>query len=229
VTTSTVEDYLKCIYQEERRSGGSLVPTGHLATSLKVTPGTATAMAKSLADSGLVSYEPYGGVKLTPQGLQVATDVLRRHRVVELFLVEVMGMDWSEVHRDAEVLEHAVSDRLIDRMDEMLGRPTVDPHGDPIPTARGVLREKAHPDLLRCPLKTPLRVARVTDQAAEFLRFIERQGLRPGQRLEVLSRDEAADTVRIRADGGQQFNLGFRAASKVQVEPLSPRPGGGKG
>ena len=109
MTTSTVEDYVKCIYQEEQRRGGDLVPTGQIAANLKVTPGTVTAMAKNLADSGLVSYEPYSGVKLTPAGTQLATDVLRRHRVVELFLVEIMGMNWSEVHKDAEILEHACS------------------------------------------------------------------------------------------------------------------------
>ena len=215
-----MEDYLKCIYLEERRSGGHSVPTGHLATHLKVTPGTATAMAKTLADSGLVSYEPYNGVRLTPAGTRLAANVLRRHRVVELFLVQVMGMNWSEVHGDAELLEHAVSDRLLDRMDEMLGRPTVDPHGDPIPTARGILKEKAYPDLLGCPLGAPLRIARVTDQTTEFLRFLEREGLMPGTRIEVAARDEAADTVVVRQQGRSECNLGFRAASKVLVEPL---------
>jgi DtxR family Mn-dependent transcriptional regulator len=218
--TSTVEDYLKCIYLEERRSAGQSVPTGHIASHLKVTPGTATAMAKTLAESGLVAYEPYNGVRLTPAGTRLAANVLRRHRVVELFLVEVMGMNWSEVHGDAEVLEHAVSDRLIDRMDEMLGRPTVDPHGDPIPSARGVLKEKAYPDLLGCPLGAPLRIARVTEQTAEFLRFLERAGLMPGTRVEVVSRDEAADTVVVRQEGKSEINLGFRAASRVLVEPV---------
>jgi DtxR family Mn-dependent transcriptional regulator len=218
--TSTVEDYLKCIYAEERRGGGELVPTGQIAASLKVAPGTATAMVKTLADSGFVSYEPYSGVKLTDAGTQLAKDVLRRHRVVELFLVEVMGMDWSEVHGDAEVLEHAVWDRLIDRMDEMLGRPTADPHGDPIPSARGVIKERNYPDLVGCPVSARLRIARVADQSAEFLRFLEKQGLRPGTRIRVISRDEAADTVLIEPEGGKPLRIGFRAASKVQVEPL---------
>jgi len=219
MTTSTVEDYVKCIYQEEqRRGGGHLVPTGQIAANLKVTPGTVTAMAKNLADSGLVSYEPYSGVKLTPAGTQLATDVLRRHRVVELFLVEIVGMDWSEVHGDAEILEHAVSDRLIDRMDEMLGRPTVDPHGDPIPTARGVIVEKDYPDLLACPIGKTLRIARVIDQTSEFLRFLEKKGLRPGKQIEVLSRDEAADTILLRPQGSKPFQIGCRAGSKLLVE-----------
>ena len=122
---------------------------GQIAAALGVVPGTATTMVKTLAESGLVRYEPYSGVRLTKAGEKLAALVLRRHRLVELFLVKVMGMSWTEVHDEAEQLEHAVSDRLIDRMDEMLGRPEVDPHGDPIPSAEGrhapaVLRNAAH-------------------------------------------------------------------------------------
>lgn len=133
--SSAVEDYLKRIFLEQTEDAGKRVPTGQIAQALGVTPGTATAMIKTLAGSGLVAYEPYAGVRLTEAGLQLATHVVRRHRLVELFLVEVMGMDWSEVHADAEVLEHAVSERLIERIDAMLGFPAADPHGDPIPGA----------------------------------------------------------------------------------------------
>ena len=115
----------------------ALVPMGQLAAALGVVPGTATTMVKTLAESGLVKYEPYAGVRLTAAGEKLAALVLRRHRLIELFLVKVMGMSWTEVHDEAEHLEHAVSDRLIDRIDEMLGRPEVDPHGDPIPDPQG--------------------------------------------------------------------------------------------
>ena len=118
--SSTVEDYIKCIYEKQVRRDREFVPTGQVATAMEVAPGTATTMMKTLAESGLVTYEPYTGVRLTGDGVELAKRVLRRHRVVELFLVEFMGMDWSEVHMDAELLEHAVSDRLIARMDEML-------------------------------------------------------------------------------------------------------------
>jgi DtxR family Mn-dependent transcriptional regulator len=218
VTTSTVEDYLKQIYQAEQRSGG-LIPTGQIAAALKVAPGTATAMMKTLADSGLITYEPYSGVRLTVAGTKLAAHVLRRHRVVELFLVQVMGMSWSEVHEDAELLEHAISDRLLDRMDAILGRPAVDPHGDPIPNARGVIKEREYPTLLTCPLKSHCKVARVTDQTVEFLQLLERHGILPGTRLQVEARDQAADTVHIRAEGGKVLSLGFRPAAAVQVDP----------
>ena len=111
---------------------------GKLATAMGVVPGTATTMMEALADSGLVAYEPRGGVRLTRGGARVlALHVLRRHRLVELFLVQVLGMDWSEVHPEAEELEHAISDKVLERIDTLLGHPSVDPHGDPIPPPRG--------------------------------------------------------------------------------------------
>src|SRR5687768_3052943 len=133
--SSTVENYLKAIYLGATAlpTPERLLPMGQLAASLGVAPGTATTMVKTLSESGLVEYEPYSGVTLTPAGERLAALVLRRHRLVELFLVKVMGLKWDEVHDEAELLEHVVSERLIDRMDEMLGRPEADPHGDPIP------------------------------------------------------------------------------------------------
>ena len=217
--TSTVEDYLKCILLAEHRAPGSLVGTGQIAAALSVAPGTVTGMVKTLADSGLVTYEPYSGVRLTDHGRQLATHVLRRHRLIELFLVQVMGMDWSEVHAEAELLEHAVSDRLIERMDDMLGHPSVDPHGDPIPDVHGVVVAQQLPSLLDCPLDLPVQVARVDDQTREFLLLAERRGLKPGNRLRVLARDEAADTVELQLASGEPLSLGFRAASKILIEP----------
>jgi DtxR family Mn-dependent transcriptional regulator len=218
VTTSTVEDYLKSIYQAEQRSEDP-ISTGVIASALKVAPGTATAMMKTLSEAGLITYEPYAGVRLTPAGAKLAAHVLRRHRVVELFLVDVLGMSWSDVHEDAELLEHAVSDRVLDRMDSLLGKPSVDPHGDPIPSPRGVIKEKDYPSLLTCPLRSPVKVARVTDQGAEFLRLLERHGVMPGKEIEVESREEAADTVVVRPFGGKALSLGFRPASAILVNP----------
>lgn len=219
MTTSTVEDYLKQILLEQQAGGeGAPVATGRIAASLGVTPGTATSMVKALADSGLVAYEPYSGVRLTRAGSQLAGRVLRRHRLVELFLVQLLGMDWSEVHDEAERLEHAVSDRVIERMDAMLGHPEVDPHGDPIPDAGGNIHQPPLNSLLECPLGEPLSVSRVADQDAEFLQLVERRGLKPGQRLRVLSRDVAEDTVVVELVSGESFSLGPRAASKILVD-----------
>src|SRR5678815_1051983 len=158
--SSTVENYLKAIYH----GAGTLAPPqrlvsmGHLAAALGVTPGTATTMVKTLADSGLVNYEPYAGVSLTRAGRRLAALVLRRHRLIELFLVQVMGLRWDEVHDEAELMEHVVSDRLVERMDEMLGYPSADPHGDPIPNAEGVVHTPDLVSLLNCPLDVPVTV-----------------------------------------------------------------------
>ena len=219
VASSTVENYLKAIYAAQRALGTeSLVPMGQLAAALEVVPGTATTMVKALAESGLVRYEPYAGVRLTPAGDKLAALVLRRHRLIELFLVQVMGMSWAEVHDEAEHLEHAVSERLIGRMDEMLGFPSVDPHGDPIPNADGGVHERSYHSLLECPLGQPMRVARVADQNAEFLRFLEQSGLMPGQAVVVVARDPAADSVAVHGTDARQIVLGARAASKVLVD-----------
>lgn len=216
--TSTVEDYLKCILLEQQRDPEALVSMRRISAALSVAPGTVTAMVKTLADSGLLSYEPYSGVRLTDSGRQLAVHVLRRHRLIELFLVKVMGMDWSEVHAEAEELEHAVSDRLIERMDEMLGNPSTDPHGDPIPDIHGVVEEVILPSLLDCDLAKSLKVVRVGDQSRDFLQLLERRGLKPGSGLTVQNRDEAADAVELRLDSGETLTLGFRAASKIYVE-----------
>jgi DtxR family Mn-dependent transcriptional regulator len=221
--TSTVEDYLKHILVEEQTHPGVLVSTGTIAAALGVAPATVTAMIKTLDSSGLLSYEPYSGVSLTEAGRLLALHVLRRHRLVELFLVRVMGIDWAEVHAEAELLEHAVSDLLIQRMDVMLGHPEVDPHGDPIPTATGDVREQLWHTLLSCPVGEALEVARVGDQSVEFLQLIEREGLKPGHRITLLERNEAADRIKLAREGREEFSLGFRVAAKIFVcQPTSP-------
>jgi DtxR family Mn-dependent transcriptional regulator len=218
--SSTVENYLKAIFAGETQltDGARLVPMGQLASSLGVAPGTATTMVKALSESGLAEYEPYNGVRLTSAGSRLAALVLRRHRLIELFLVQMLGMRWDEVHEEAELLEHVVSDRLIERIDEMLGRPAVDPHGDPIPTREGELVRRELESLLTCPLNTPVTVTRVTDQDAAFLRFIESHALKPGQSIEVEARDGVSDSVRLKLPSSQRLTIGMRAASKVLVD-----------
>src|SRR5215208_6123968 len=217
--SSTVENYLKAIFQAQTRlpHGGALVPMGQLAVALGVVPGTATTMVKALAESGLVRYEPYAGVRLTSAGEKLAALVLRRHRLIELFLVQYMGYSWDEVHDEAEQLEHVVSERLIERMDQMLGRPEVDPHGDPIPNSEGLVKAQQAQSLLTCPLRTPVTVSRVIDQDRVFLRFIEQNNLKPGESIEVEERDQASDSVRVRGKDDRQIVIGTRAASKLLV------------
>lgn len=220
--SSTVENYLKAIYigTNSLDPPQRLLPMGQLASALNVTPGTATTMVKTLAESGLVEYEPYAGVALTKAGQKLAAMVTRRHRLIELFLVQVMGYSWDEVHDEAEHLEHTVSDRLVDRMDAMLGRPETDPHGDPIPNAEGLIKPQKFQTLLTCPLDTPVTVSRVIDQDKDFLRFIENHNLKPGEAILVEERDAAADSVRVRGHNDRRLTIGTRAASKVLVQAV---------
>ena len=219
IPSQTVENYLKTIFlaQSSHGAGDDLVPMGQIAAGLGVVPGTATTMIKTLAESGLVHYEPYMGVRLTPAGEKLASLVLRRHRLIELFLVKVLDMNWSEVHDEAERPEHAVSERLIDRIDDMLGRPAVDPHGDPIPTAEGTIARHDHVDLMTAGIDTPLVVTRILDQDPEFLRFAETRRLIPGASIVVRERHPAADSVRLELPSGDVVTIGTRAASKVLV------------
>jgi DtxR family Mn-dependent transcriptional regulator len=226
VASSTVEDYLKQLYLARREGDGGMMPTGQLAALMGVVPGTATSMMKALADSGLVEYEPRQGVRLTARGEQLALHVLRRHRLLEQFLVTVLGLDWSVVHEEADRLEHAISDRVLDRMDAVLGHPAVDPHGDPIPTRKGLLREPVHRSLADCPAGMPQRVARVVDQSPEFLRFAERHGLTPGAPVTVAAREPAAEAVRVRVARRRLVSLGLSAAARILVEPGGVRPAG---
>ena len=222
VHSQTVENYLKAIFQAQIALGkaDALVPMGQLAAALHVVPGTATTMVKALAESGLAHYEPYAGVRLTRSGEKLAALVLRRHRLIELFLVKVMGMSWSEVHDEAENLEHAVSDRLIDLIDQMLGQPEVDPHGDPIPDPNGTLPVKEYDTLLTCAIGTPVTIARVSDQDPAFLQFDEMHELRPGDVVEVEDRSEEGDSVQLRGRNDRHVTIGARAASKVLVHAL---------
>ena len=220
MASSTVEDYLKQLYLEQHEAGDGTVSTGRLAGVMGVTPGTATAMLKALTGSGLVAYETRRGARLTQEGERRALHVLRRHRLMELFLVRILGLDWSEVHEEAEALEHVLSDRVLDRIDAMVGYPTVDPHGDPIPGRHPHEEGTAHTSLANCPLDQPQQVARIRNQTPDFLRFVEREGLMPGVQVVVEAREAQADSVRIRAAGRVSSSLGLAAAAKILVSPL---------
>ena len=218
MATATVEDYIKHIYVMAEQTDGSEVSMGRVAEALGVVPGTATTMVKALADAGLVHYAPRIGVSLTEPGHKLALHVLRRHRLIEQFLVQVLNFDWSEVHDEAEHLEHVVSDLLLERIDRYMGHPTVDPHGDPIPTAEGVFTERSLQTLMACPLQQPVTVARVSDQNPDFLQYIAQAGLNPGARVEVRSRNLSAESVEVFIENvNSSIVLGTGAAAKVLV------------
>lgn len=191
---------------------------GRVADALGVVPGTATTMVKALADAGLVNYAPRVGVQLSEPGRKLALHVLRRHRLLEQFLVEVLGLDWSEVHDEAEQLEHVISDRLLERIDSYLGHPTEDPHGDPIPTAEGELQSRELSSLASCTTQETVQVARISDQDTEFLQYVAQAGLNPGVQVRVVQRNLTAESVQLRLEGTNvEMTLGMGAASKIYV------------
>ncbi len=173
----TTENYVKAIYQIGGDSGDVSVSTGAIAGQLGISPGSVTAMLKTLRDAGLVEYAPYEGVTLTEAGQRLALRVLRRHRLIELFLSQTLNLSWDEVHEEAEHMEHAVSDRLVDRIDEHLGFPPSDPHGDPIPKRDGTVQPTEQSTLSQWPVGEPFRLVRVLDQSSDFLRYLTESGL----------------------------------------------------
>lgn len=215
----TVENYLKAIYQISQESQSAAAATGEVARRLEVTPGTVTAMMQRLAESGYVKYKSHQGARLTPTGNQLALRVLRRHRLVELFLAQTLGLSWDEIHAEAENLEHAVSDHLVDRIDQFLGYPNRDPHGDPIPDANGALRASAGDPLVRCQRGTRFVLERVLDQSPDFLRFLSQNGLEVGAEAVVVDNHPSAGVMTIAA-GDQQASLGRDVAGRILVRTI---------
>jgi DtxR family transcriptional regulator, Mn-dependent transcriptional regulator len=218
MATIAVENYLKHVLLLSE-GVADLVPMGALAEALAVVPGTVTTMVKALADEGMVEHQPRHGVRLTEKGRRVALNVLRKHRLVETFLVNVLKMDWAKVHAEAEQLEHAISDDVLDRLDALLGHPETDPHGDPIPSRQGKMSSQVYATLATCVAERPLRIVRITEQSAEFLRFAEQSGLQPGTSLRVIDRNLTAGLVTLRKSAGRPLSLSVVAAGKILVEP----------
>jgi DtxR family transcriptional regulator, Mn-dependent transcriptional regulator len=212
----TVENYLKTIYQICADQDGKSAATGQLAAALAVSPGTVTSMLKTLSDSELATYTPYEGARLTAAGNSLALRILRRHRLIELFLTKTLDLTWDEVHEEAENMEHAVSDLLVDRIDAYLGYPPVDPHGDPIPRADGSLVDEARRPLAECEVGVEFRLARVIDQSPEFLRYLSEAGLPLGAVGRVTANRAEAGIVTVNV-AGQDTTLGRQAAEKILV------------
>lgn len=214
-----VEDYLKAIYHICTAAGTEAAATGEVAERLQVTPGSVTTMLQRLAESGLVRYQSHRGAKLTENGQKVALNVLRRHRLVELFLSKTLGLTWDEIHAEAEHLEHAVSERLIDRIDQHLGFPDRDPHGDPIPNPDGSMRSAAGEPLAGCAARTVFVLERVLDQTPEFLRYLQDGGLTPGCTATVIQNLPSAGIMTLQA-GDHHVSLSRDAACKLLVRTV---------
>src|SRR5919201_1798227 len=182
--TVAAQDYAKAIYTLESRHGAA--STTDLAALLEVRPASVSGMLRKLSDLGLVEHERYRGVRLTERGRRVALEVIRHHRLVELFLVESLGMTWDEVHAEAEVLEHALSEELEELIAAKLGNPTVDPHGDPIPSRELELAETAARSLTELEPGDKATLVRISDSEPEMLRFLGERGIVPGTKLELV-------------------------------------------
>lgn len=212
--TAPVEDYLKAIYAFERDGGAAA--TTDIADRLSIAPASVSGMVQRLAEQGLVEYERYRGVRLTGAGRRAALKTLRRHRVIEAYLVKALGYGWDGVHEEAERLEHSASDTLIDRMAAAIGEPRTDPHGAPIPTREGTIDETPHPSLADAAVGIRNRVVRVGDEDPGLLRYLDSLGLRPG--VEVILRNRAPFdgplTIEI---GSTTRQVGATLASRVLV------------
>ena len=217
VTSHAVQDYAKAIYSLERRSDAA-VSTNALAERLGVSPASASAMVKRLDGLDLVRHEPYRGVRLTAKGVRVALEVIRHHRLLEAYLAKELGMPWDRVHKEAEVLEHVLSEELEELIAEKLGNPTHDPHGDPIPTPDGEIHEPDTRALDELQGGEQAVFARVSDQDPHMLRYLSERGIAPGVRVEVLGREPFGGPLRVRVKG-QEHPLGAELARAMRVEP----------
>jgi DtxR family Mn-dependent transcriptional regulator len=214
----TVENYLKAIYQLSDDAGSS---TGELARRLKITPGSVTLMLQRLAEAGMVKYAAHQGVRLTKEGEKVAIRVVRKHRLLELYLTRTLGLPWDEVHEEAENLEHAVSERLVARIDDYLGYPDRDPHGDPIPDADGKMRTREGTPLAECVADSGFVLLRVPDRSPDFLRYLSDGGLVVGTEGRVLENRPSAGVVTVKV-GRRTISLSREMAASILIRPLPP-------
>lgn len=216
----SVEDYLKAIFSISERSGGAHAATNEIAELLALTPASVTGMVKKLAESGMLEHEPYRGVRLTPGGEKAALAVVRRHRILEAYLITKLGYDWSNVHDEAERLEHAVSDDLIERMAFALGEPKYDPHGAPIPTRDGTIERPLYVALAEVAPGSRVKVRQVSDDDSERLRYLKSIGLMPMTEVLVVDKQpfDGPITVRLGATATVDRVIGKELAACLLVE-----------
>jgi DtxR family transcriptional regulator, Mn-dependent transcriptional regulator len=214
--SASAQDYAKAIYALQTREGGA-VSTHELAERLDVTPGSVSAMVAKLAEVGVLEHERYHGVRLTEKGRRLALEVLRHHRLIELFLAEELGMPWDRVHAEAEVLEHVLSEELEQLIAERLGDPRLDPHGDPIPTPEFEIDEGSSHSLDELPVGAAGAFVRVSDSDPAKLRYLAERGIKLGDRLEITDRQPFGGPVFVRI-GGHEHPLGGELAHAMRIE-----------
>lgn len=212
--SEAAEDYLKAILALQEQNG--LAVTSELSRLLNVAPASVSGMLQKLSQMKLVTHRRYQGVKLTPTGRRLAIEVVRHHRLIELYLSEVMGVPWDQVHEEAERLEHAISEKLEERIEEMLGFPTHDPHGAPIPNADGEIAQRPTQPLASLEAAEAVIVAEVDDSDPAFLRYVAELGLFPGVTIAVLKREPFNGPLSLQIDG-TEFAIGREAAERIKV------------
>ena len=219
--TGPVEDYLKAIYELEMRNGAA--GTNEIAAVLRIAAPSVSGMIRRLSSQGLITHEPYKGVQLTREGRRAALKTIRRHRVIESYLTQALGYPWDRVHDEAERLEHAASDELIDRMAAAIGEPDTDPHGAPIPTREGTLSaEPALSALAELADGARARIARVEDRDAERLRYLAGLGMAIDAEVELVSREPYDGPITVKVDGKRRV-IGGELARHILVEPRRRR------
>ena len=223
--TAPVEDYLKAIYTIGKGTGAAA--TNEIAQRLALAPASVSGMVRRLADQGLLAYERYHGVKLTDTGRRAALRTLRRHRVIEAYLAQALDYPWDRVHAEAERLEHAASDELVDRMAATMGEPEVDPHGAPIPTRDGAVDETEYTSLADLAVDVPGVVMRVADEDPAMLRYLAELSVVPGKRVTVKSRAPYGGPITL-AVGRQEISVGPALAAHVLTAPVTAKASGGR-
>ena len=174
-------------------------------------------MMKNLQKEKWLSYKSRKGVTLTPSGKKIGMIMIRRHRLLETFLVETLGLDWSEIHDEAEELEHAISEKVLEKLDIFLGKPQHDPHGHPIPTKSGVIRRLPQKTLLDSLVGKKMKIESILDQSPAFLTYAKEKGLMPGRMVKLLKREEIADSIELQVERMSRFSLGYKSAKKILV------------
>ncbi|MDR1825961.1 MAG: metal-dependent transcriptional regulator [Bifidobacteriaceae bacterium] len=218
--STVTQDYLKVIWTAREWDAEEPVTTTMLAARMGVSASTASEAIKRLADQGLVRHAPYRSIELTETGRRLALAMVRRHRLLETFLVVKMGYGWDEAHDDAEILEHAASNQFIDRVDEILGHPAADPHGDPIPSGDGTVARPAAVPLSTVPAPCRAQVVRISDADPAMLRYFATVGLVPEAQVTVVERRDYAGVIGLRVAGSDDVvSLGGVAAEAVWVAP----------